>query len=281
MTSKQLGLRWTVGDVSQSGFESLHLSLWSAWRLFGDDAKYAVTVNSIALEQARSRVGEAPDGLQWVRSVDLVPKWLDSHVDSEMAEGVAWKLCPVRVFPERYELSFDNDVILWDVPPAIRSWLNSSNAEACLMAEDVQRCLGQFAGMSDPRSINSGIRGLPPEFDYERRLQAMLVQTGIKMRSELDEQGLQAATLSRTELYLVSTTDVSICSPFPMHQKTLGRCGAHFVGLNPKQLPWTIDGRPAHQVIRQFWQSHREELEARVWADRELALAAGAGLRSL
>jgi hypothetical protein len=281
MTNKRLGLRWTVGDVSESGFESLHLSLWSAWRLFGENAKYAVAVNGIALEQARRRVGEAPDGLQWVRSEDFIPKWLDSHVDSGMAEGVAWKLCPVRVFPGRYELSFDNDVILWEVPAAIRSWLNSSNPEACLMAEDLQRCLGQFADLCDPRSINSGIRGLPPEFDYELRLRQTLAQTGIKMRSELDEQGLQAATLSGTELYLVSTTDVSICSPFPMHQKTLGRCGAHFVGLNPKQLPWTIDGRPAHQVIREFWQSHREELEARVWADRELALATGAGLRSL
>ena len=37
-----LGVRWTIGDVSDAGFEALRYSIWSMWKLFGDNAKYAV-----------------------------------------------------------------------------------------------------------------------------------------------------------------------------------------------------------------------------------------------
>jgi hypothetical protein len=59
---------------------------------------------------------------------------------------------------------------------------------------------------------------------------------------------------------VVSTDDVSICSPFPNHQQHLGSCGAHFVGLNTKRMPWILDGRGAHEVIREHWDSYRNEL---------------------
>ena len=252
--------------ASQSGFEALRLSIWSASNLFGDQAEYAVCVNGITLKCAREKAGEVPDCLRWLRSEEFIPQWLDSHVDKEMAEGVAWKLCPIRLFPNLYELTLDNDVILWDIPSTLERWLSSTNSEACLMAEDVQRCLGQFDGLCDSRSINSGIRGLSPGFDLEWRLRQTLLETGLSLRTELDEQGLRAATLAKAELRLVSTRDVSICSPFPMHQKTLGRCGVHFVGLNQKHLPWFIEGRPAHEMVRELWHGHREETEAKIWS---------------
>lgn len=85
--SKRMGLRWTIGDVSQSGFEALRLSIWSASNLFGDQAEYAACVNGITLKCAREKAGEVPDCLRWLRSEEFIPQWLDSHVDKEMAEG--------------------------------------------------------------------------------------------------------------------------------------------------------------------------------------------------
>lgn len=38
----RVGVRWTIGDVSDEGFEALRLSVWGAFRLFGEDAVYAV-----------------------------------------------------------------------------------------------------------------------------------------------------------------------------------------------------------------------------------------------
>lgn len=258
----QLGIRWTIGNVSDAGFEALHLSIQSCHNLFADAARYAVCVNSIPLKEAITRTGELPCDIEWVRTDGWVPGWLKAHIDPDMAEGVAWKFAPVRLFPHLHELSLDNDVIFWSVPQAIDAWLQS--LDACLMGADVAPAFGQFSESCGNRSLNSGIRGFPPGYDFETDLARFLQESGITLRSELDEQGLQAAVLLRSNLYVVSTEDISICSPFANHQHHLGTCGAHFVGLNPKTMPWIIDGRPAHEVIREGWLSYRDEVEALV-----------------
>ncbi|MFL6447905.1 MAG: hypothetical protein ACJ746_09495 [Bryobacteraceae bacterium] len=256
----RLGIRWTIGDVSEAGYEALNLSISAAWNLFGQRAEYAVSVNTVSIRAAAECVGRIPCSVHWMQIRRDIPRWLRAHVNAEMAEGVAWKLHPVRVFPELHELSLDNDVILWAIPGALRDWLSSDDPEACLMAGDVAPALGQFAGVCNHRPLNSGIRGLPPGFDMETRMRDTLRSTGVMLQSELDEQGLQAAVLARTKLFVVGTDDVSICSPFPNHQQHLGRCGAHFVGLNPKRMPWVLNGRGAHEVIRERWRHHIREL---------------------
>jgi hypothetical protein len=139
-----LAICWTVGDVSDHGFEALRLSVLGARRMFGPDAACVTCVNSIPLEQVRARSG-------------------------------------------------------------------------------------------------------PP------------------LRSELDEQGLQTAALSRTPGFrIVSVEDVAICSPFPPHLPHLGRCGAHFVGLNAKSMPWSLAGRPAVQHLAEHWRRHRPAICRRV-----------------
>jgi hypothetical protein len=255
-----LGIRWTIGDVSEAGYEALNLSISAAWNLFGRHATYAVCVNTVSLHAAAARVGDVPCNIDWMEVHGNIPAWLRVHVSAEMAEGVAWKLHPVRIFPNLHELSLDNDVILWALPPAVRNWLLSDHSEACLMAADVAPALGQFAAVCKYQPLNSGIRGLPPSFDMESRLQDTLRKTGFTLQSEQDEQGLQAAVLLNTKLFVVSTDEVSICSPFPNHQQHLGRCGAHFVGLNPKRIPWTLNGRGAHELIRERWLGYASEL---------------------
>lgn len=258
-----IGIRWTIGDVSPAGFEALQISIQSARNLFGPEADYAVCVNTIPVDSARFQTGAVPDRICWLDAGRLAPAWLKTNTDPLMAEGVAWKFAPVRLFPDRYEIALDNDVILWDLPQAMRWWLD--DGRGCLMAEDVQRCFGQFAGACDCGPLNSGIRGIPPGFNLEERLREMLGD--LILRSEVDEQGLQAAALARSKLFTVSTADVTICSPFPAHQHHLGKCGAHFVGLNAKRSPWILDGRWAHEVVRQEWERFRP-----IVAERSLQL---------
>ncbi len=259
-----VGLRWTIGDVSPQGFEALRLALWGAWKLFGPRSRYVVCVNSISVDWAKQQSGAVPEGVEWLDNTQLAPKWLAAHVDEGMAEGVIWKMAPVRLFPDLREISFDNDVVLWSIPSAMKQWLACKEESTCLMAEDVGRALGQFSPLCDERPINSGIRGVPPGFDLEGRIENLLARTKIVLRSELDEQGLQAAVLSQGQLNLVSTDDVTICSPFPNHQQHFGRCGAHFVGLNQRCMPWTLEGRGAHVVIAERWQEQRSIVEALV-----------------
>jgi hypothetical protein len=163
-------------------------------------------------------------------------------LDKGIGEGVGWKLAPLRLFPALHELSLDNDVILWRMPRRLLQWLAQN--ERCLIAQDVERCLGQFDEDCREGAYNSGIRGLPPEFNFERAMQTVIARHERRTRkpllltSELNEQGLQvaAATLLSAPL-VVPTTDVTICSPFWPKQQSLGQCGAHFVGLNARHLP--------------------------------------------
>ena len=61
-----IGIRWTVGNVSQAGFAALRLSVWGARRAFGSEAALAICVNSLDLNQARESTGALPDDVEWI-----------------------------------------------------------------------------------------------------------------------------------------------------------------------------------------------------------------------
>lgn len=273
-TGRPIALRWTMGDVSDRGFEALRLSIWGAWRVFGPQARYAVCINTVPAPEARARTGPLPQGVHWHEATRELPPFLAEVFGPDMAEGVAWKLAPLRLFPDAYELSLDNDCIVWELPPSIARWLERPDSpDQCLMAEDVRPCYGQFAAQCPPLACNAGIRGLPPGFDLDAALREVLAarrsRTGGRLRfeSELDEQGLQTAALSRVApLALVSLREVTVCSPFHPHLPELGRCGAHFVGLNARHIAWDYYDRPADAWMTEHWQRHRAELYRRTGA---------------
>jgi hypothetical protein len=275
-----LGIRWTVGNVSARGFEALQLSIWGAWRIFGSEAAYCVCVNTIGLDRARAMTGELPLPITWRDTTMEIPSVVREHMDAGMAEGCGWKLAPLRLFPSCYELSLDNDCILWDLPEALRVWLSGEQPGRCVMAQDVKACFGQFSGQCGGKALNAGIRGLPPSFNLDdalgialRRRQAELGES-VMLSSELDEQGLQTAALSlRGEPLVVTLEEVTVCSPFWPHLPHLGRCGAHFVGLNAPHIAWRYYDRPADEWMTEHWEKHKPVLCERVG----LALSSVAG----
>jgi hypothetical protein len=93
----------------------------------------------------------------------------------------------------------------------------------------------------------------------------VLAERLCRLASEQDEQGLQVAAISRGRRpWVVSLDEVTICSPFPPHLPHLGRCGAHFVGLNANQPPWSLDGRPAVDHIQDYRRLLRPPLYEKV-----------------
>jgi hypothetical protein len=255
-----LCLRWTIGPVSAAGFEALRLSIHGACRLFGREAEYVVCVNGIPPEEARRRTGAVP-AVRWTVAPATPPGPLGRFLDAGMSEGTAWKLLPPRLRPDAFELSLDNDVILWSMPAALRRWLAEPRARHRVVAADVAPGHGAFAGLCGPEPRNSGIRGLPPGFDYGAALEGVLARHPRRLASELDEQGLQVAAVSRDGPPLVVEVDeVSICSPFHPHLYARGRCGAHYVGLNAHSIPWDYYARPATTVRLEHWREHRPAL---------------------
>jgi hypothetical protein len=261
----EIGIRWTIGDVSPAGFEALRLSVWGARRIFGPEARYAICVNSMRVAEAQQRTGSLPDKVEWIEA-DGLPLTVAKALDEAMAEGVAWKLAPLRVFKRRYELSLDNDCILWGMSPQLRHWLEEKRPR-CLIAADVTLAHGAFSGLTREEPRNTGIRGFPPGYDVERALTAVLREHPTRITSELDEQGLQVVALDRPrEAIVVPTEEVTICSPFWPHQPNLGRSGAHFVGLNSRNLPFDYYGRPATECVLENWQRHLPRLRRLVGA---------------
>lgn len=264
MLANAIGIRWTIGDVSDEGFEALRLSVWGAYRAFGEAAAYAICVNTVPLASAKLRTGALPAECSWHEVTCEVPSFMAPYLGTGMAEGAAWKLAPLQMFPDRHELSLDNDCVLWSVPDPVRRWLDAGDG-SCLLAEDVRACFGRFASECGGAPRNAGIRGLPPGFELERAMLDVLRRHGHLLTSELDEQGLQVAAVTRARpVEVVTLADVTICSPFPPHLPHLGRCGAHFCGLNARDLGWHLDGRPASAYVRDHWRRHRRELYARV-----------------
>jgi hypothetical protein len=266
----QVGVRWTVGDVSARGFDALRLSILGARGVFGPEAAYAVCVNSIGIETARARVGEAAELVEWHRSEGQMPRFIAARLANGLAEGVAWKFAPLRLFPERYELAIDNDCVLWAMPEAIARWLTEpAPTMRCVLAADVLACFGWFAPFCGNEPRNTGIRGLPPGFDLAAALEDVLARApGIRLAGEVDEQGLQVAALSRfSPPLVVSTEEVTICSPAALHVRRLGRCGVHFVGLNLHRVrPEYGCDQAMLDRIAANWDAFRPRIEAAVRA---------------
>jgi hypothetical protein len=261
----RLGVRWTVGDVSARGFDALRLSIWGSFGAFGADAARTVVVNTISPEEARKRTGVVPDEIRWVAAGDP-PAFLRPFLDGDMAEGVAWKLAPLRVYPDRYELALDNDCILWAPPDSLLRWL-AEEAPRCLIAADEVPAHGAFAHLAGPQPRNTGIRGLPPFHDLGAALLAVLDKHPIPLRSELDEQGLQVVAFDLdAPALVVPTSEVGLCSPFWPHRPRLGSAGAHFIGLNARCLPFDYYGRPASEWVEENFDKHRRTLARLVGA---------------
>jgi hypothetical protein len=250
------------------GFEALAFSIIGARAIFGASAEYVVCVNTVDLQTARQLVGAAAGLVQWHDSNGDVPAWLLPYLDSGMAEGVAWKLAPVRLFPNCHTLSLDNDVILWRRPDALRQWLN--DADSLLIAEDVKACYGQFTSLCPRLPRNSGICGFPPGYDAEKKLRSLLIDTGAKLSSETDEQGLQVAVICAEKHRVIPLQDVSISGYFRPHLLELGSCGAHFVGVNVKRVGWTWKGRPGEQYLHAYWDSRKPALHERLTSEVEI-----------
>ena len=150
----------------------------------------------------------------------------------------------------------------------MRQWLQTDHGY--LFAEDVERSMGSFDPVCPPGAYNAGIRGLPPQEDLAGPLEEAIEDAArengreVRLVSEIEEQGLQAAAVTRQHpLLLVKTSEVTICSPFWPRSPDLGTCGAHFVGMNAPHIDWDYYDRPADEWLDEHWRRVRPALYAK------------------
>ena len=78
-------------------------------------------------------------------------------------------------------------------------------------------------------NINTGIIGLPPNFDFLNAINEKL-QYNIQWQSHFDEQSIVALILQEKQTLIINKNKINVCFGSCLHNK--GTHGVHFVGLN-------------------------------------------------
>lgn len=247
-------LRWTVGSVSDAGYEVLKASI----RITRD------TLSKFKFDYAICCNNQSPARLEWLKTlgVDVIEQnWsmlpiehgMVPHKDREVVNAI-WKVCPARVRPESHEIILDNDVILTRIPSQLQEFMDCNNA--VLMLEDPLRWFGHYDHRLAPGlAINTGIIGLPPYYEFGREINEHWVGNGCKPNNTLaDEQGLLALTIMESDhnKLTIAKTDVIELHPNGiwycwddafknlLYKFTGKESGFHFVEINrkPNHTPW-------------------------------------------
>lgn len=216
--------RWTIGPVSQSGFECLKLSIASF--LLHHDAKPVVCYNC-GREQLD---GYVPSNVTLFDQTHYCET-------SIPPKGVAWKLYPPRLYPDDHELCIDNDIVFLAAIPEIDIFYKG---DCTLLLEGNSRHYGRFESHVPPGyRINSGVYGMPPGFNFQKYINFHVRQDweenayGIHAASKtFDEQGIVATSLlSNDKFVIIPEESLTNCQNQLIPGKAL-----HFVSLNRNKV---------------------------------------------
>jgi hypothetical protein len=228
LKSKPL-IRWTIGPVKEEGFSCLGKSVRNMKHLY-PECDFVICYNQLTRLQ-HERISEL--------GVDLLDqsKYLDSLKYHPHGKSVHWKLYPPRLNLDSHEICMDNDIILWKRVPEIDYFLSSK--DTCLIYQGINRLYGSY-DLNIPKlvRINSGIYGLPPNFDFRSKLKSIQK----KWSNRFDEQGIVASILCQESYCMIPLPYVPICECWMSSndfKKTMDAflrnefcCGMHFVGIN-------------------------------------------------
>ncbi len=222
--------RWIIGPVKPKGFDCLKEAIDSFSNLY-PQFDLLVCHNQLT-DQQRGNLEKFG-----------VPLYEQSYTNGFCEpKGVAWKLYPVRLRLSAHELIMDNDLVIVKKVTQIDSFLNEDKV---LIYEAGARSYGFFDRyVPKMYKINSGIYGMPPNFDMEGRIKGLFNQSGLKEwtnscnqgRVTWDEQGIVAAALINYNKYIIIyLKDITNCE-----LDLIKGNGYHFVGINryTKHKPW-------------------------------------------
>lgn len=215
--------RWTIGNVSDIGFEILSYSVKYFRKLY-PEFDCIICYNEITEEKISI----------------LVDKFLQTHDCCKIPikpYSNAWKLFPPRLRINSHELFIDNDLIIHKKIPQIDEFI-SGNRHLCYGCHDLTRAFpyGRFSNFFSKNKknfiLNSGLFGLPPKYDFESEIIKNLNEIKISNWENFDEQGLVAKCLLDKNPIIILDSQISNC----WLDYKFGECGCHFCGHNHKNL---------------------------------------------
>lgn len=224
--------RWTIGPVTQIGFDILSESLYSFAKIYPEFTK-VVCCNNIDLNKINHIREICNIELQQEKFAPC--KLLKPSTNLEEATGCGWKLVPPRLNLKGLELFIDNDIIIRKRLPQIDEWL--ARADCGLIAEGLsrKRMYGVFDSFVPPNiHANAGLFGLPPGFDFGKQIAdyANFLNGGL---GGYNEQGLTVATIVNMPKYImVPLNKLHISEDHADFPEEIPDA-IHFVGANRKE----------------------------------------------
>ena len=212
--------KWTIGNTNRDGYDCLSRSIDSFTKCYNCEVVICHNCECQLLPQGIKLF----DQRIYAESLTLKPF------------GVSWKLYPPRLNIDCHEISIDNDIVFNKRIPEIDVFLES---DCTLLLEGNSRTYGQFERFVPPgKQINSGIYGMPPNFDLKALFDFYIKDwqknaLGEHDKNEtFDEQGFVAfALLNYRKSVIISQKTITNCE----YQLNDGD-GYHFIGLNRRKF---------------------------------------------
>lgn len=142
----------------------------------------------------------------------------------------SWKLYPPRLRLNSHEIVLDNDILLLKRIPEIDEFLKSEKA---LLLNAQRRVYGSFCDLvKKDLNINSGIYGMPPNYDFKLEIEALLKKIPKKLFDVwCDDQGIVAGCLQQIPHIIIKS--VKNCRPEEeIRTSVLNDYGFHLIGAN-------------------------------------------------
>lgn len=216
-------VRWTIGPVKKAGFACLAESVRKMQSLY-PNANFVICHNGLSTDQKNDLLAI---NIELIHQEELIT---NIHFGDfpPTPIGVAWKLYPPRLNLEGHEIFIDNDLIINEHIDEIDRFITG---DTTLLLQEKTRHYGKFERHVPPGySINSGLFGLPPHFNFEHYIKfytSKWEENCGHSSKTWDEQGLVAAILLGHKHIIIPDTTITNCEK----QYTPGK-GLHFIGLN-------------------------------------------------
>lgn len=220
-------MRWTMGNVSEAGWECLSESARVTPRIY-PEFDYVICHNNLNDKQLK-RLQSFGISLyeQKIENIGVSHKFTEET--TQKIENHAWKLCPLRLRQESHEIWIDNDIIIWERIEEIDKFLLSDKPIASQTWN--REMYGSFdKDVPSGCNICAGFFGLPANYPFSDKIREMTSSKG--PLSGYDEQGMVASMIANNEKGWIGI------DPYRLNQ--LGwwdyykemPMGGHFIRLN-------------------------------------------------
>lgn len=232
-------VRWVVGECDKLGYDLLYESIINFKKIYKNIFLYCICYNSIEHHNKLKKSFELVDFVLNQR------KFKNNLIlDPTLINGPHWKLYPPRIFKHQHEIILDNDIIIYKKIKQIEEFLATKNT--FITTKAIKRSYNKKyeSQIVEGFDINTGLVGLPPNFDYEKEIKNILKNIDEKWHNHVDEQTLVAFVLQQQKTIVIPYDVLTACCGITQFE--MGKSGTHFVGANKGYDKWWKEYKIKH-----------------------------------